>query len=190
MMNKLFIVALLALSLISAPAFTMAFAGNGNGDDDNDDLSKLSDEEKAFQQGQAFGKKEALEAASKKPPTDKPDKDKPEKCKVKAQVKVINAVNNTVYTVQLDNLTPQGKLANNTDTVAFNFQYKKGGELCPSPSKDPANPTVEIGTVSTDSGSEQFALLISSATKPNRIAIDPLFDDQAAIEALQQEINQ
>lgn len=179
-MNKLYYILplILALAVSMTVAPTAIFAGN-NGDDNGNgnDISKLSDEEQAFQQGQQFGKQQAQQEQQAADQSKKPNPDKVKNCKVKAQIKVINAVNNTIYTVQLDNLTPQGKLANNTDTLAFNFQYKKGtAQYCPEKG------SVEIGTVD----GEQFALMINSLTKPNKVAIDPAFDDQAQAQALQQ----
>lgn len=107
---NIIIVALLALSLMSAPTIitSSVFAGNGDDDDDDDSIIK---KEKAKQQ-----------------------------CLVKVQVKLFGAANSTIYTVQLDDLLPQAKQTNFNQTEidsgdnnqAFVFQYKKaGGDSCP-----------------------------------------------------------
>lgn len=99
----------------------------------------------------------------------KPD-NKPIKCLVKVQVKLFDAVNGTIYNVQLDNLLPQAKQAvfNQTEidegdnNVAFMFQYKKGGDDCPSKGD------VEDGNVN----GVPFVALINSLTKVNKVGID------------------
>lgn len=181
-MNKLFITAILALALVLAPTAGVVkiFATDNNDDNDNEkDIEKIQNQQNLQQNQQVQTQKEVeqlkqQQAQQVKPDKDKDTKTKKENCKVKVQVKVLNAVNNTIYTAQLDDLLPQSKLANNTDTVAFNFQYKKT-DLCP------LKGGVEYGNVN----GEQFAVLINSLTKPNKIGLDLAIDDQAAIESAQ-----
>ena len=92
---------------------------------------------------------------------EKKDKTKPIKCQVKVQVKLINAVNGTIYTAQLENLQAQSKQATEP-TVAFNFQFKKGGEACPE----------KASTVEGNINGEAFSGVINSLTKPNKVAVE------------------
>jgi TolA-binding protein len=93
---------------------------------------------------------------------DKPDKpQKPQKCQVKVQLKVLNAINGTIYTAQLGNLQAQSKLADES-TIAFNFQFKKGGDACPVKGES------VIGNVN----GLEFSSLINSLTKPNKVVVE------------------
>ena len=94
-------------------------------------------------------------------PTDKPDKVKPIKCQVKVQLKVLNAINGTIYTAQLGNLQAQSKIADEP-TIAFNFQFKKGGDACPAKGE----------TVLGNVNGLEFSSLINSLTKPNKVVIE------------------
>lgn len=143
-MNKIFTLAVLALSLVLAPtlAATAIYADHDEDDEDKD-------------------------TSIKKAPKDK----KTKQCNVKAQVKVINAVNNTVYTVQLEDLTAQSKLAvfNQTEidegdnNLAFNFAFKKSsGSDCPEKGD------ILEGNVN----GQEFVVLVNWLTKPNKVAVE------------------
>jgi hypothetical protein len=95
---------------------------------------------------------------------EKPGKDKeqkPKKCQVKVQLKVLNAVNGTIYTAQLGNLQAQSKLAEES-TLAFNFQFKKGGDACPTKGE----------TILGNINGLEFSSLINSLTKPNKVIVE------------------
>lgn len=98
---------------------------------------------------------------------EKPDKakkekeQKPKKCQVKVQVKIINAVNGTIYTAQLENLQAQSKQATEPE-LSFNFQFKKGGDACPE----------KGATVLGNINGEAFSGVINSLTKPNKVAVE------------------
>lgn len=91
-------------------------------------------------------------------------------CQVKVQVKVYNAVNQTIYLAELDDLPSQAKQANfnqseidsGDDNLAFMFQYKKGGDACP------AKGGTEYGKINN----QAFAVVINSITKVNKIGIE------------------
>lgn len=145
-MDKLIFATLLAavLSVAISPSVIYATTSNGDDDDDNGNDSIL-----------------------KAKPSDKAKKT----CQVKVQVKLFDAVNGTIYNVQLDNLLPQAKQAvfNQTEidagdnNLAFNFQYKKGGDdNCPSKGD------VEEGNVN----GSPFVVLINSLTKVNKVGVD------------------
>jgi hypothetical protein len=92
----------------------------------------------------------------------KPEKPgKPIKCQVKVQLKVLNAINGTIYTAQLGNLQAQSKIADES-TLAFNFQFKKGGDACP----------VKGETVIGNVNGLEFSALINSLTKPNKVIVE------------------
>lgn len=102
--------------------------------------------------------------------SDEAKKPSPKICQVKVQVKVLSAINGTIYTVQLDDLFPQSKQAvfnqtqidNGDNNVAFMFQFKKGGDSCPE--KD----STVLGSVNTYG----FAAYINSLTKPNKVWVE------------------
>lgn len=102
--------------------------------------------------------------------SDEAQKPSPKICQVKVQVKVLGAVNGTIYTVQLDDLFPQSKQAvfnqteidNGDNNVAFMFQFRKGGDSCPD--KD----STVLGNVNTYG----FAAYINSLTKPNKVWVE------------------
>lgn len=141
MNKKLFIIlpAILALALSLTIAPAAIFAGNGDDDDNGDSILKAKPSDKA------------------------------KKCQVKVQVKLFDAVNGTIYNVQLDDLLPQAKLASFNQTeidegdnnLAFNFQYKKA-DNCPEKGD------IEEGNVD----GTPFVVLINSLTKINKVGID------------------
>jgi hypothetical protein len=122
-----------------------ATSDNGNGDDNGNGESGI------------------IDTKAKQP-------DKPKICQVKVQVKILNALNGTIYTVQLGELLPQSKKASFNQTeidtgdnnVAFNFQFKKGGDACPT----------KGSTVLGNVNGQGFAAYINSLTKMNKVGVE------------------
>jgi hypothetical protein len=120
--------------------------------------------------GNGNGETGIIDTQGKQADKAKPDKDKPQICKVKVQVKVMNAQNGTIYTVQLGQLLPQSKQASfnqsqideGDNDVGFMFQFKKGGDACPE-----KNATV-LGNVN----GVGFAAYINSLTKVNKVGVE------------------
>lgn len=104
----------------------------------------------------------------KKPDKEPKDKEKNKKCQVKVQVKVLNAINGTTYVAQLEDLNAQSKIATE-DSVSFVFQFKKASEC-------PGKGDIVEGVINE----EPFSATINYLTKPTKIGIDLVGDDEVS----------
>lgn len=133
-MKNQFLFVLLVLCCVSPIVAATALKAVSATEDDNDDNNNGNDKsaKEAFQTGTQFGiqtQKEAAaaaaDAAAKQPQQNKTKPDKNNQvCDPKVNVKAIgNVVNGTEYTANLDGLAPQTKIAEETGTIVFHFDF-------------------------------------------------------------------
>lgn len=140
MMKNQLLFVLLVLCCVSPIVAATALKAVSAEDDDNDDNNgNDKDVKKAFQTGTQFGiqtQKEAAAnasaaaaaAAQQAQQQQQQNKTKPDKnnqiCDPKVNVKAIgNVVNGTEYVANLDGLAPQTKIAEETGTIVFHFDF-------------------------------------------------------------------